>query len=68
MADILALPQRPLITGRELAERLGLAYQTIKVWSSKGKLSDLQIRIGTHAVKYDPEQVEHAIRSGRFAA
>ena len=46
MAEILSLPQRPLITGRQLSERLGVSYVTIRRWSSAGDLADLQIKNG----------------------
>ena len=66
MAEVLTLPQRALITGRQLAERLGVSYFTVKYWSCHGKLTDLQIHVGG-SIKYDPEQIEREIRSGRFA-
>ncbi len=66
MATIPFIP-RPLVNGHWLAEKLGVSYVTIKRWSSEKRLADLQIPVGGQ-IKYDPEQVEQAIRSGRLAS
>jgi predicted site-specific integrase-resolvase len=65
MPAILSMPARPLQSGHWLARRLGVSYPTIKRWSRLGYLDKYQISVG-YQLKYDPNQIESAIQSGKL--
>ena len=51
-----------LINSKELAEYLGVAPQTVRIWVSQRKIPFL--KLGS-AVRFSQEQVEEILRNGR---
>lgn len=51
-----------LITCKELAEYLGLAHQTIRIWVSQGKIP--YTKLGS-AVRFSPDQIDMILEKGR---
>lgn len=50
-----------LLTSEELAQRLRLRPSTVKRWAQEGIIPSL--RLSGKVVRFDPEEVERALRS-----
>jgi len=54
-----------LITSKELADYLGVAHQTIRIWVSQKKIP--YTKLGA-AVRFSPEQIDSILEQGKREA